>query len=162
MKGIQDITIQQASLADLDEIRQLFYDTVTMVNAKDYSPQQIAAWSSGYNNISKWEMRLTEQYCVTAHTDSKIAGMASLAPSGYLDLMYVHRAYQGQGIASMLLAALERQAAVWQLHEIWADVSITARPFFLGRGYHISTYNEKEIKGEKFQNAVMRRMLKFS
>lgn len=156
------ITIQQATLADLDEVRQLFYDTITKVNVRDYTPEQIAVWSSGHTNIPKWEMRLTEQYCVTAKHGEKIIGMASLAPSGYLDLMYVHHAHQGQGIATLLLQALELQAARWAITEIYLDVSVTARPFFLRHGYTISEYNEKEIQGVTFQNAVMRRALPLS
>lgn len=151
------ISIQIATLADLDEVRQLFYDTINTVNIPHYSPQQIAVWSSGYSNIPKWEMRVREQYFIVARMDDRIVGMISLAPSGYLDLMYVHRSYQGQGIATLLLNALELKAAAWKVPEIYANVSITARPFFLKRGYAISEYNEVEINGEIFQNAVMRK-----
>lgn len=157
-----NITIQQATLADLDEVRQLFYDTITKVNTRDYTPEQITAWSSGYLNLPRWEMRIKEQYFIVARTGDRIVGMISLAPSGYLDLMYVHHAWQGQGIASILLTALEQQAVKWDLKEIWADVSITARPFFAARGYTITEYNEKEIKGLTFQNAIMRRVLPLS
>ncbi len=162
MKREDNISIQQATLADLDEVRQLFYDTITKVNVRDYTPEQITAWSSGYANTPKWEMRLTEQYCIIARLGEKIVGVASLAPSGYLDLMYVHHAHQGQGIARLLLQALEIQAARWAITEIRVDVSVTARPFFLRHGYTISEYNEKEIKGLIFHNAVMRKALPLS
>lgn len=157
-----NITIQQAKLADLDEVRQLFYETITKVNVHDYTPEQIAVWSSGYMNLPKWEMRLREQYFIIARVEDKIVGMISLDTSSYLDLMYVHHAWQGMGIASQLLTALESQAKLWDLKEIRADVSITARPFFAARGYTISEYNEKTIKGIVFQNAVMRRVLPLS
>ncbi|MBS1686752.1 MAG: GNAT family N-acetyltransferase [Bacteroidetes bacterium] len=156
------ITIQQATLADLDEVRQLFYDTITKVNVRDYTPEQIAVWSSGYMNLPKWEMRIKEQHFIVARAEEKIIGMISLDRSGYLDLMYVHHAWQGQGIASQLLTGLEKQARLWGLKEIRADVSITARPFFAARGYTISEYNEKNIKGVAFHNAVMRRVLPLS
>jgi putative acetyltransferase len=154
-----NISVRIARLCDLDQIRQLFYDTITTVNTRDYTPEQIAVWSSGYGNIERWEMKLREHYFLVAAIDDMIVGFTSLRDDGYLDFMYVHRHYQGRGIATMLINQLESEARGLLLKEIFVDVSITARPFFMSRGYTIKEMTVKEVKDVTFDNAVMQKVL---
>lgn len=39
---------------DLEEIAQLFYDTVHTVNAKDYTPRQLDVWATGKIDSATW------------------------------------------------------------------------------------------------------------
>jgi len=64
-----------------------------------------------------------------------LVGMASLDQTGYLDVIYIHHEYQGQGIASDLLQRMENKAKENGLDMITSDVSIAAKPFFMKRGY---------------------------
>jgi putative acetyltransferase len=43
----------------------------------------------------------------------------------------------GRGIGRLLYEAVESKAAGLKLDRIFADVSITARPFFEGRGFSV-------------------------
>ena len=73
---------------------------------------------------------------------SQIVGFSSITPTGYLDYMFVHKDFQGRGIATMLLEEIERYALAAGIKRITSEVSLTARPFFEKQGYVV----EKEQK----------------
>ena len=56
--------------------------------------------------------------------------------------MFVHKDFQGEGIATMLLEEIERYAITAGITRITSEVSLTARPFFEKKGYVV----EKEQK----------------
>jgi putative acetyltransferase len=154
--------LRRANAADLDAIRQLYYDTITTVNTADYDPTQIAMWATGYTNLPRWEAALAEQDFFVAEADGQLVGFSSITPDGYLDFMFVHRDYQRRGIARQLLVAVEQVAAARNLPKIWAEVSITARPFFAAHGYTITERFLKTVNGVSFDDAVMTKVLKSS
>ena len=110
--------LRKANIQDVDAVRFLFYDSITTVNAKDYSLQQIEVWGSGFKNIESWKKKIEEQYFLLAEVEGVVAGFASLTNEGYLDFIYVHKDFQGTGIAKTLLAALEKRANELQLKVI--------------------------------------------
>ncbi len=150
-----NIQVRPAETADVLSITQLFYDTINAVNKKDYSPAQVAAWSSRYVFTDKWQEKMREQFFYVATAAEDICGFSSLAPDGYLDFMFVHKDFQGRGVASLLLQQIESKAAGLQLPKIWASVSITARPFFRSRGFAISGWKTIMLDGIAFENAIM-------
>ena len=117
--------------ADLEPILELFNQTVHMVNAKDYTKAQLDAWAPKVMDTSVWHQRLSNHHTLVAIKDDIIVGFGDISDEGYLDHLFVHYAYQHQGIATALCDRLE--AFVDGL--ITTDASITAKPFFLARGY---------------------------
>ena len=147
--------IRKATLDDTDQIRQLFYDTINNINILDYDSEQIKLWSSGHLKIDKWKKNISEQYFIVSESDGIITGFASITEKGYLDFMYVHKDHQGKGIATKLLAELEKFAGSLELKEIWAQVSITARPFFRSKGFEITKEFITRIDDVEFADAIM-------
>lgn len=127
---MKNITIIEASSADVKEITQLFHDTIQVINSRDYPKDEIDDWSSWYKDTDKWAERINEQYFIVAKLDNKVVGFSSLATDGYLDFMFVHKDLQGQGIAKALLTEIENKAFIQQNDLIYSDVSITAKGFF--------------------------------
>lgn len=72
--------------------------------------------------------------------------------TGYLDRLYVHRAYQRRGVATAICDALEGAipAAGYTTH-----ASITARPFFARRGYRVVREQQVIRFGKALTNFVM-------
>ena len=151
--------IRRAELKDTDQIRQLFYDTVTNINIKDYDTAQISVWASGYSDIKKWSSKIQEQYFFVAEQDNKITGFGSITSEGYLDYMYVHKDHQGKGIASELLKYLVQIAFDHDLREIRAEVSITARPFFRSKGFEITKTFITRLGEVEFEDCEMTKFL---
>ena len=56
---------------------------------------------------------------------------------GYLHSMFVHKDWQGKGVATLLLSEVEKMARGYGVPRISAEVSITARPFFEKHGYGV-------------------------
>ena len=152
--------IRKATLDDTDQIRQLFYDTINNINIIDYDSEQIKLWSSGHLKIDKWKKNISEQYFIVSESDGIITGFASITEKGYLDFMYVHKDHQGKGIATKLLAELEKFAGSLELKEIWAQVSITARPFFRSKGFEITKEFITRIEDVEFADAIMTKVKK--
>lgn len=152
--------IRRADINDIDELSKLYYDTVVTVNAKDYSEEQIRAWASTYNNEHGWIRRIEEQYFFVALQAGKILGFASLDNSGYLDLIYVHKDHQRQGIGNALLAQLEKTANELELNEINVQSSITAKPFFEAHGFKVMGQKYKLVNDVPFMNAIMVKKIK--
>jgi len=126
-----------ATRNDLNDITHLFRIAIEKTAGKDYSPQEIASWAEGDKYTDNWLKRIDTHYYLLVKIDEKLVGMASLDDSGYLDVMYVHPEYQGMGIASDLLSKMEAKAKKDGHTKITSDVSITAKPFFLHKGFAI-------------------------
>lgn len=129
--------IRQAADKDILAVKELFRQTILSVNLKDYTVEQAECWASKGDDESVWEERIRSQYFIVAEDKGIITGFAALNPDGYLNSMFVHKDYQNMGIATALLENIESYAAQKGLNEITADVSITAKPFFLNKGYKI-------------------------
>ena len=72
------------------------------------------------------------------------------------DRLYVHKDHQRKGIAAALCDALEAAAKPGR---IYTHASLTARPFFLARGYKELRRQTVERLGVKMDNFVMEKRL---
>lgn len=147
--------IRKVSEKDIPAITQLFKETIEAVNSKDYNGEQIKVWSAGHIYTDRWINRLTSQYFIVAVIDEVIVGFGSITPEGYLDMMYVHKNYQGIGIAYALVDELLANASKNNLSIVTSDVSITAKPFFEKKGFTVVTPQRKMMGGVEFLNYKM-------
>lgn len=143
----------------IDEILKLFRETIHKVNAADYSPDQLKAWAPEDLNRETWIHRLHAQYAQLAYIDDKLVGFGTLSDVGLIDLLYVHHAYQRQGIAQLIYLRLEFEAYQKKIKRLITEASITAHPFFEKMGFKILFEQEKEIRGCVLKNYVMEKML---
>ena len=147
-----EVVIRKYQTADLQEILELFYNTVHAVNSRDYSPKQLNVWAGAHPDTEIWDQTLREHYSLVAVRDQRIVGFGDMEFPDYLDRLYVHRDYQGQGIATLLCGELERWPEGGQ---VIVHASITARPFFEGRGYQVVREQQVERKGVFLTNFIM-------
>jgi putative acetyltransferase len=154
--------IRRITIADIDDVAQLYRDTILTINAKDYTKEQIEAWASTYNNQEGWVRRMEDQHFYVAILDDKIVGFASMDKFGYFDLLYVHKDYQRQGIATKLAAKIEEIAEEAEVNEITVQVSITAKSFFESKGYKTTGEKHKLVNNIPFINTVMTKKLAVS
>ena len=153
---------------DIQEIAELFYQTVHTVNAADYTNEQLDAWTDGNIDLAAWDrsfqahMTLVAVVTPSEAEDKKvvqeqIAGFADMDSTGYLDRLYVHRDFQRCGIASALCDRLEEAV---DAEQFTTHASITAKPFFEKRGYRVIREQQVERKGILMTNYVMGKILK--
>lgn len=149
------LKIRAGKVEEVEEIRHLFQETIRHINARDYNEDQINTWSSGSEDIETWKNKIQEQHFLVAETDNIIAGFASVTAEGYIDLLFVHKDYQRQGIANELMKEIEKFALHHHISEIWSDVSLTAKPFFSNKGFEISKVYTKLFRAAAFENTIM-------
>ena len=153
------MTIRKAIENDVPQITQLFYETVNSVNQKDYSKEQITVWSESSRNVDYWLKCIETQYFVVTEKDNWIIGFASLNENACVEFMYSHKDFQNIGVATELINALESEAYNKNFMSIWSDVSITAKPFFLKKGFiEIEVYTKK-VHYTAFENTIMIKVL---
>jgi putative acetyltransferase len=122
-------------LNDLQEMQQLFVGTIEAICSSDYNPEQIRAWTSGIENEWRWRELLTHQFVLVALIGECIVGFGSLAKGGCIDMLYVHKNFQGKGIATAIMKLLEDEASHLNYVKLFSDVSITAKGFFERSGF---------------------------
>jgi putative acetyltransferase len=137
------------------QVGKLIYDTVRTINRKDYSETQVETWAPDPLIFSTVE----ESYAYVAEYGEEIVGFGNITSDGYLHRFYVHKDFQGQGIGSLLLEALEKKAKALGLKEIFTEASITAKPFFLKNGYVVEKENVKVLREVSFINYKMKKAL---
>lgn len=128
-----NITIRDYTPADVDTVIEIFQRAIRGSAHRDYNPTQIASWSSV--DREEWaEWRLTRPTFL-ALVDGEPAGFSDLEPDGHLDMMFVHPRFHRMGVATGLVHRVEAEARRLGLARIYAEVSITARPFFERQGF---------------------------
>ena len=153
------ISIRLSKLSDLRELQKMFVDTINTICKDDYSPEQIKVWTSSIENTQSWTDKLTSQYFLVADLDNKIVGYASLENNNYLDLLYVHKYHQRQGIADKLYNEIEKEAIKRKTTVLNSDVSETAKPFFEKKGFKTITRQTNIIKDIEIINYKMTKKL---
>ena len=99
-----------------------------------------------------WNRSFLEHFTVVAEEAGEIVGFGDMDSSGYLDRLYVHKDFQRQGIGNAICQKLEKRFPV---KIIVTHASITARPFFMKRGYQVKKEQQVERKGVLLTNYIM-------
>ena len=147
------VTLRPYRPEDCPALAALFYQTVHTVNAAHYTPAQLDAWApAGGPDLAAWDESFRAHLTLIAELDGKLAGFGDMDTAcGYLDRLYVHKDFQGRGVATALCGALEQAAA----GPVTTHASVTARPFFARRGYRVLRAQQVERRGVRLANYVM-------
>src|SRR3990167_9726199 len=125
------ITIKPYNKTDAPLLASIYFHTIHKINAKDYSSDQLDAWAPSSSLETEGWMRKWEKLPpIVAMIDDKVVGFAEFEDNGHIDCFYCHHEYQGCGVGSALIKEIEVRARSNKLNNIFAEVSITARPFF--------------------------------
>ena len=155
-----DFTIRIAQPADGLELKDLFQDTVLNINRRDYSKAEVEDWASCGNDISHIkEMIRTYFFIVATNQQLQVVGFAYITQQGYLHSMFVHKDFQGKGIATILLNKIQRYATATGIIRITSEVSLTPRPFFEKRGYIVTEEQKRRANQLSLTNFWMAKNL---
>lgn len=141
-------------------IAQLFHDTVRAINIQDYSLEQVKAWSPDDLYFRNWLKSCSSKFTYVAEVDQKIVGFGELEPNGQIDCFYCHHLYQRQGVGNRIYAAIAKKAQELNLTHLFTEASITAKPFFLSKGFVIVKKQTVFCRGQVFVNYLMIKELK--
>jgi len=144
---------------DCKKIIKLFYDSVHTVNFKDYNSAQLDVWAPEEIDVDMWDKSLSYNYTIVVEINGLIAGFGDMDDTGYFDRLFVHKDFQGQGVATRIANKLEKYAQQNGITVVTTEAPITARPFFEKRGYQLIKQQSIERKGQTLTNFVMKKSL---
>jgi len=136
-------------------IGQIYYDAVHQLAAADYTPGQLEAWASKPIGFDHWKTRCAIKQPFVKELDGRVVGFMELDGDGHIDCTYVDPAYSRRGVMSEIMEAVKREAKERGVPRLFAEVSITARPFFEKHGFIHVRDNLVPIRGETLANYIM-------
>jgi len=133
--------------ADLEQIVELFTQTVHIVGSSYYSPEEVEAWAPSHPDMAAWRRFFDERYTVVMILENRITGFGCLSADGStIDMLFTHYAHQSEGVGSKILETLEKEAVQRGNNEVRLITSATAWSFYQKRGYHYH-HSEKKSYG---------------
>ncbi len=145
-------------------LRALFHASVHGLACAHYTPEQLGAWAPLAHDAVAWNARMQVNQPFVAQVQAAdgrthLAGYTDLQSTGYIDHFFVVPAHAGQGVARALMAHIHAQAALRGIPRLWADVSLTAEPFFAKSGFAVEIRQQVERQGVVLGNSRMAKTL---
>ncbi len=159
MFKIGGMKIRRLAPGDEPALLAVFYSAVQQSAARDYSPEQLAAWAPADIDGARWAEHMRALRPFVVERGGHIVGYADLQPNGYIDHFFVSGQHPRQGIGALLMQRILAQAQALGLAELSADVSLTAQPFFAHYGFELVERREVVRGGVTIPNALMRKRL---
>jgi putative acetyltransferase len=144
---------------DTPVLAAIFAASIEELTGDDYSEAQQQAWASAADDEELFGKRLAGELTLVATLQKSPVGFASLKGADQIDMLYVHPGAAGQGVASMLVEALEKLAGGRGAKSLTVDASDNAQEFFSKRGYVARQRNTVTINGEWLANTTMQKTL---
>lgn len=156
---LEEVRLLDARPEDGREMAHLFYDAVHMVNCRDYTPEQLAAWAPEREDAERFSGILWDSDdALTARAGETLIGFANRKGKTF-DCLYVQPGWRGTGVAGELAEALENRARAAGVSAFRVEASITARGFFARRGYALKGEQTVFRRGVALTNYQMEKRL---
>ena len=149
--------IRPFRVGDEPELLEVFLSAIHGIAAKDYTPEQVAAWASV--TPAQWAGRMQGIAPFVVECDGKLIAYADVQQNGYIDHFYVSAPFARRGVGSMLMRRLHDEAAAKGMRVLTSEVSRTAQPFFHVWGFSIVQEQQPVVRGIVVPNALMKKPL---
>lgn len=156
---LKPVRLRRVEANDLPLLHSLFEQSVRYSCIKDYTTEQINAWIDRASP-SRWQELFTSDLLFVAAeetTSFQLTGFTSFNRQGYLHSMFVLPQNQRKGIATLLLNYAEDSMCRNHIPSLFAEVSLTARPFFEKHGFVAEEKQLIKVNGVEMINFRMRK-----
>ena len=142
--------------ADADALAALFHASVRQIGIRDYSTEQVIAWSPSQPKPEEYLRRAEGQWLLVAeNSDCEPIGYAAMGPDGRIDHLYCRPDAVGTGVGLALYAALENAAKDSGISVLTVEASEAARRLFERAGFKVEARNNFEVNGVAIHNYRM-------
>lgn len=118
---------------DAEAVSDIIRTTMRVSNVADYAAEKLQPLIN-YFTPAKVEQLNQERTCLVAEQEGELVGTAALDANKVVTF-FIHPDYQGGGVGSALLAALEATAKAGQQTQLTVEASLTGVGFYERRGY---------------------------
>ena len=145
--------------ADTPVLAAIFVAAIEELTGDDYGEAQQQAWAAVADDEDAFGKRLAGELTLIATLQNSPVGFAALKGTDHIDMLYVHPGAAGQGVATVLVEALEKLAGARGAKSLNVDASDNATEFFAKRGYVAKQRNTVTVNGEWLANTTMQKTL---
>ena len=154
----KEIFIRDYRPEDVQALANIYYNTIHRINIQHYTEEQVDVWAPTTSlETEGWAKKFPRTKPIIATVGDEIVGFAEFEPNGHIDCFYCHHEWIGKGVGSALMKEILARAKNNHAHLIFAEVSITAKPFFEKWGFRIVTQQTIIRKGVELTNFKMER-----
>ena len=156
----QKISIREYLPEDVQELANLYFNTIHRVNIKDYTEEQINVWAPKSSlEIEGWSKKFSRTKPFVAVVGRTLVGFAEFEPNGHIDCFYCHHEWICKGVGTALMQEIFRKAKEYKLYCIFSEVSITAKSFFEKWGFKVLSKQTLVREGVEITNYKMEKQL---
>lgn len=149
-------TVRAYRPGDAEATWEAYWRAVRGTAARDYSPDQVAAWAPDPVDLAAWNERRLGAHTFVATIEGRVVGFADIRDDGLLDMLFVHPDAGGRGVARALVDAVIERARELGLTRLHTHASRTARPAFERFGFVVDRANpDNWIRGQNLPNYEM-------
>jgi putative acetyltransferase len=142
--------------SDANALAALFHASVREAGIRDYSAEQVAAWSPSKPDPDRYLRRAEGRTLLVAvDDDNQPIGYGNLEPDGHIDHLYCRPDVVGIGVGSAIYAAIEAAARRAGIALLFVDASEGARRLFEHRGFGVDARHDFTINGVAIHNYRM-------
>lgn len=132
----QKIIVREYKPEDAQDLANIYYNTIHQINSQHYTAEQVNVWAPESSlNADRWARKFEKTKPFIAMIGNVVVGFAEFEANGHIDCFYCHHKYIGCGVGSALMKSIDEKASQNGIERIFAEVSITARPFFEKHGF---------------------------
>ena len=154
----KEISVRDYRPDDVQALANIYFNTIHKINIQHYTEEQVDVWAPTSSlETEGWAKKFPRTKPIIATVGDEIVGFAEFEPNGHIDCFYCHHEWIGKGVGSALMKEILQRAKNSHIHLIFAEVSITAKPFFEKWGFRIVTQQTIIRKGIELTNFKMER-----
>jgi len=152
-----EMSIRPYRSADAPQVGAIFRRAILEIGARDYTPDQVAAWAGPVDAAARLDARLSDgRLALVAIDDAgSVLAFGDLEADGHIDFLYAAPQAAGTGVASALYDALEADARERAVARLYSEASEAARRFFLKKGFIVLHRRDFAVRGVAIHNYAM-------
>jgi len=144
---------------DEPALQAVFYSAIHTIAARDYTSQQVDVWAPHRPNWDAWTAKMQALQPFVVEEGPRVVGYADLQANGHIDHFFVSGTYGRRGVGRLLMETIHAHAAEKRLGLLFADVSVTAQPFFKHFGFLVREHKSAVMGAVSLPLARMEKTL---
>src|SRR5438045_1487307 len=151
--------IRRYQKGEEEKLWNLFFNTMHTILGPHYTKEQMERWAPVKRDPKEWAKRVAEKNPFVAVDHEEIVDYAELEESGHIDNFYSHKDFQGKGVGSALLHAVETEARRHKCPRLFSETNAFAIHFFRAKGFEVLEERDNIVCGAPAKQFIIQKRL---
>jgi putative acetyltransferase len=154
-------TVRPFHEQDAAALTALYKSAVLKRGVRDYTAEQVLAWSSLAPTVSAWQSCYGDgrHALVATGAGGDVLAFGDLEANGHIGYLYASPEEAARGSADAIYQGLEAYGREAGMSRLYVEASEAARRFLMARGFKVMKRNDLEIGGVRIHNYDMEKQL---